>query len=150
MALRFGIPIPALSAHVGKHIQSGTRRGGPFIVDAHGHNLLTAPGLRGRHIQRNHNGICSTNSDGLREARCPQLGTRTFKGVFRNACPAVTDEDAWNKINGIIPDIAIQTGHLSPDEHSLAGCDHLADTTTLNASKNHYHRKSTDFGFQLF
>jgi hypothetical protein len=30
----FGVPIPALRAHVGKHIQSGTLRGGPFIVDA--------------------------------------------------------------------------------------------------------------------
>jgi hypothetical protein len=122
-ALHFGLPIPALRAHVGKHIQSGTRRGGPFIVDAHGHNLLTAPALRGGHIQRNHNGICSTISDGLREARCSHLGgvtDRTCKGVFRNACSRVTDEDALNKINAIIPDIAIQTGRLSRDEHSLA------------------------------
>jgi hypothetical protein len=28
-ALHFGVPIPALRAHVGKHIQSGSRRGGP-------------------------------------------------------------------------------------------------------------------------
>jgi hypothetical protein len=32
-------------------------------------------------------------------------------------------------------------------EHSLAGCDHLADRKTLNASKHHYHRNSTDFRF---
>jgi hypothetical protein len=124
MALHFGIPIPALRAHVGKHIQSGKRRGGPFIVDAHGHNFQTAPALLTGHIQRNHNGICSTISDGLREARCPHLGggtDRTCKGVFRNTCPLVTNEDARNKINGIIPDIVIQAGHLSPDEHPLAG-----------------------------
>jgi hypothetical protein len=50
----------------------------------------------------------------------------------------VTDEDARNITNGIIPDFVIQTGHLSPDEHLLARCGHLADTKTLNASKNHY------------
>jgi hypothetical protein len=33
--------------------------------------------------------------------------------------------------------------------HSLAGCDHLANTKTLNASKQHYHQKSTDFGFAV-
>jgi hypothetical protein len=49
-ALHFGVPIPALRAHDGKHIQSGSRRGGPFIVDAHGHDLFTTPGLRGEHI----------------------------------------------------------------------------------------------------
>jgi hypothetical protein len=43
----------------------------------------------------------------------------------------------------------IQTGHHSPDEHPLAGCGHLADTKTLNASKQHYHKKSTDFGFAV-
>jgi hypothetical protein len=88
-----------------KHIQSGTRKGGPFIVDAHGHNLLTTPALRGKHIQRNHNGICSTISNGLHEAQCPHLGgsmDRTCKGVFQNARPAVNDEGARNKINGII------------------------------------------------
>jgi hypothetical protein len=47
-------------------------------------------------------------------------------------------------INGIIPDLVLQLGHLSRDEHSLAGCDHLADTKTLNASKQHNHKKSTD------
>jgi hypothetical protein len=74
VALHFGVPIPALKAHIGKPIQPGMRRGGPFIVDAHGHSLLTAPALRGGHIQHNHNGICSSISDGLREARCPHLG----------------------------------------------------------------------------
>jgi hypothetical protein len=96
--------------------------------------------------------LCSTISDGLREARCPHLGAgtdRSCKGVFRNACPAVTDEDVGNIMNGIVPDFVIQTGHLSPDEHSLAGCDHLADTKTLNASKQLYHKKSTDFGFAI-
>jgi hypothetical protein len=34
-------------------------------------------------------------------------------------------------------------------EHSLAECDHLADTKTLNASKQHYNKKSTDFGFAV-
>jgi hypothetical protein len=65
-ALHFGVPFPALRAHVGKHLQSGSRRGGPYLVNAYRHNLLTAPALRGGHIQRNHNGICSTISDGLR------------------------------------------------------------------------------------
>jgi hypothetical protein len=36
-----------------------------------------------------------------------------------------------------------------PNERSLAGCDHLADTKTLNASKHHYHKTSTDFGFAV-
>jgi inhibitor of KinA sporulation pathway (predicted exonuclease) len=71
------------------------------------------------------------------------------KGTFRSACPAVTDEDAVKIMNGIIPDFIIQTGHHSPDEHPLAGCDHMADTKTLNASENHYHKKSTDFGFAV-
>jgi hypothetical protein len=61
----------------------------------------------------------------------------------------VTDEDALKIRNGIIQDLIIQTGHHSPDEHSHAGCGHLADTTTLNASKRHYHKKSTDFGFAV-
>jgi hypothetical protein len=116
---------------------AGHAWGGPFIVDAHGHNPLTAPDLRGEHIQRKHKGTCSTISDGLREARCPHLGggtDRTCKGVFRNACPPVIDEDARNKINGTISNIVIQAGHLSRDERSLAGCDHLADTKMLNAS----------------
>jgi hypothetical protein len=73
-ALHFGVPIPVLRAHVGKHIKSGSRRGGPHIVDPHGHNLLTAPGLRGGHIQCNHNGICSTISVGLSEAKIPHRG----------------------------------------------------------------------------
>jgi hypothetical protein len=151
-ALHFGVPIPALRAHVGKHLQSGSRRGGSYIVDAHGHTLLTAPGLRGGHIQRNHNGICSTISDGLREAKIPHRsgGTgRSCKGAFLSTCPAVTDEDAVKIMNGIIPDLVIQTGHHSPDEQPLAGCDHLADSKTLNASKQHYNEKSTDFGFTV-
>jgi hypothetical protein len=61
----------------------------------------------------------------------------------------VTDEDAENIMNGIIPDFVIQTGLHSPDEHSLAGCDHLVDTKTLNARKHHNHKKSTDFGFAV-
>jgi hypothetical protein len=52
-------------------------------------------------------------------------------------------------MNGIITGLVLQTGHLSPHEQSLAGCDHLADTKTLNASKQHYHKKSTDFGFAV-
>jgi hypothetical protein len=52
-------------------------------------------------------------------------------------------------MNAIIPGIMIQTGHHSPDEHPLARCDHLADTNTLNASKHHYHKTSTDFGFAV-
>jgi hypothetical protein len=79
MALHFGVPIPALRAHIGKHLQSGSRRGGPFIVDAHEHNRLTAPALRCGHVQRNHNGICSTISDGLREARYAHLGAVTAR-----------------------------------------------------------------------
>jgi hypothetical protein len=152
MALHFGVPIPALRAHVGKQIHSGSRKGGPYIVDAQGHSLLTAPALRGEHIQRNHNGIFNTISDGLREARCPHIGggtDRTCKGVFRNACPAVTDEDARRMMNGIISDFVIQTSNLSPDKHSLAGCDHLADTKMLKASKHHYHKTSTGFGFAV-
>jgi hypothetical protein len=95
-ALHFGVLIPALKAHVGKRIQSGSRRDGPYTVDAHEHNLLTAPGLRGGHIQRSHNGICSTISDGLREAQIPHRGGgtgRSCNGIFRRACPAMTDED---------------------------------------------------------
>jgi hypothetical protein len=102
-------------------------------------NLLTAPGLRGGHIQRNHNGICSTISDGLREAQIPHRGggtDRSCKGIFRGTCPAMTDEDAAKIMNGIIPDLIAQSGHHSPDEHPIAGCDHLADTKILNASKN--------------
>jgi hypothetical protein len=48
--LHFGVPIPALRAHVSKNHQSGSHRGSPYIVDAHGHILLTAPVLRGGHI----------------------------------------------------------------------------------------------------
>jgi hypothetical protein len=48
----------------------------------------------------------------------------------------MTDEDAAKNMNGIIPDLIIQTGYHSPDEHPLAGCDHLADTKTLSASEN--------------
>jgi hypothetical protein len=151
-ALHFGVPIPALRAHVGKHKKSGSRRGGPHIVDAHGHNLLTAaPGLQVGHIQCNHNGICSTISDGLREAQIPHRGggsARSCNGIFRGACPAMTDENAKKLMNAIIPDFIIQTGHHSPDEHPLAGCDHLADTKTLNASKHHYHKTSTDSASQ--
>jgi hypothetical protein len=109
-ALYFGIPIPALWAYVSKHIQSGAHRGGPFIVDAHGQSHLTAQALRGGHIQRNYNGICSTNSDGLREARCPHLGAGTHctcKGVFRNAFPRVTETMAMKNINDIIPDLVL-------------------------------------------
>jgi hypothetical protein len=39
-------------------------------------------------------------------------------------------------MNGIIRDIVPQLGHLSLDENcSIAGCDHLANTDTLNAIK---------------
>jgi hypothetical protein len=54
----------------------------------------------------------------------------------------MTDEDARKVMNAIIPDIMIQTGHHSPDEHPLAGCDHLADTKTLNASTTRHQRIS--------
>jgi inhibitor of KinA sporulation pathway (predicted exonuclease) len=77
------------------------------------------------------------------------LRSPSCKGTFRSACPAVTDEDAVKIMNSMIPDFIIRTGHHSPDEHPLAGCDHLADTKTLNASKNHYHKTSTDFGFAV-
>jgi hypothetical protein len=39
------------------------------------------------------------------------------------------------KINLITPAFVLQVDHLSPDEHSLAGYCHLADTNTLNANK---------------
>jgi hypothetical protein len=52
VGLHFGIPIPALRAHVGKSIQSSIRRGGPFIVYAPGDSLLTSLALRGGNIQR--------------------------------------------------------------------------------------------------
>jgi hypothetical protein len=61
----------------------------------------------------------------------------------------MTDEDAHIVLNAIILDLIIQTGHHSPDEHPLAGCDHLADTKMLNASKSHNHKTSTDFGFAV-
>jgi hypothetical protein len=85
--LHFGVPIPVLRAHVGKHLQSGSRRGGSYIVDAHGHNLLTAPGLRCGHIQRNHNGICSTISDGLSEALIPHRGWGTDRFPIQPPSP---------------------------------------------------------------
>jgi hypothetical protein len=40
----------------------------------------------------------------------------------------MTDETAMKNINGIIPDLALQLGHLSRNENSLVGCDHLAKT----------------------
>jgi hypothetical protein len=52
-------------------------------------------------------------------------------------------------INGIIPDLVLQLGHLLRYENSLDRCGHLADTKTLNASKQHYHKKSMDFGFAV-
>jgi hypothetical protein len=72
-----------------------------------------------------------------------------LNGVFRNACPLVIDEIAIKNNNGVIPDLVLQVAPLSRDENSLAGCDHLADTKTLNASKHHYHKKSTNFGFAV-
>jgi hypothetical protein len=115
-ALHVGVPIPAPRALVGKHLQSGLRRGGPYIVDPHGLNLLAAPALTGGHIQRNHNGICSTISDGLREAQITYRGggtDRSCNGAFRGACPAMNDEDAKKAMNGIIPDL------IDPDRSSL-------------------------------
>jgi hypothetical protein len=96
----FGIPIPALRARVGEHIQSG-RVG---VVPSSLMPTDTAF-LRDGHIQRNHNGICSTISGRLREARCPHLGAGTqctCKGIFRNDFPRVTDETAMKNINGIL------------------------------------------------
>jgi inhibitor of KinA sporulation pathway (predicted exonuclease) len=61
----------------------------------------------------------------------------------------MTDENARKVMNAIIPDLIIQTGHDSPDEHPLAGCDQPADTKTLNARKHHYHKTATDFGFAV-
>jgi hypothetical protein len=61
----------------------------------------------------------------------------------------VTDETAMKNTNGIIPDLILQLGHLSRDEHSVDGCGYLADTKTLNANKQHYHKKSMDFGFAV-
>jgi hypothetical protein len=49
----------------------------------------------------------------------------------------------------IIPDLVLQVGHLSCDENSLAGCDHLADTKTLKARGQYNHKKSTNFGFAV-
>jgi hypothetical protein len=62
----------------------------------------------------------------------------------------VTDETAMMVMNGIIPHLILQVGRLSREEHSLAGCDYLADTKTLNASKQHYHKKSTNFDFAVY
>jgi hypothetical protein len=56
---------------------------------------------------------------------------------------------AIKNINEIIQSLVLQLGHFSRDEHSLARCGHLADTKTLNASKQHYHKKSKDFGFAV-
>jgi hypothetical protein len=53
------------------------------------------------------------------------------------------------RINGIIPDIVLQLGHLLRDENSLAGCGNLPHTKTLNVSKQLYHKKSTGFGFAV-
>jgi hypothetical protein len=124
--------------------------GGPYIVDPHGLNLLTAPGLPGGHIQRNHNGICSTISNGLREAQIPHRGggtDRSCNGVFRGTCPAMTDEDARKVMNGIIPDLIIQTGHHSPDENFLAGSGRHKDAereqTPLPQDINGFRLRST-------
>jgi hypothetical protein len=139
-ALHFGVPIPALRPHVGKHLQSGMRRGGPYIVDPHGLSLLTAPALPGGHIQRNHNGICSTISDGLRQTQIPYRGggtDRSCKGVFRGACPAMTEEDAVKIMNGMVTDLMIQTGHHSPDEHPSL------DETILPTQKRRMRAKAT-------
>lgn len=90
-------------------------------------------------------------SQWLRKASLPHLGgasDRTCKGIFRAALPPL-DDDALRLINGIIPDFLLQFAHCSPDEHALAGRDHLADTKTLNASKKHYHSTSSDFGFAV-
>jgi hypothetical protein len=85
-----------------------------------------------------------------RDVHISAQGTHcTCKGNFRNAFPRVTDETAMKKTNRIIPDLVLQLGHFSRDEHSLAGCENLADTKTLNASKQHYHKKSTDFSFAV-
>jgi hypothetical protein len=43
----------------------------------------------------------------------------------------VTDEEVMKNIDGIIPGIILQLGHLLRDEHSLAESGHLADTKTL-------------------
>jgi hypothetical protein len=50
----------------------------------------------------------------------------------------VIDEEAISNMKGIIPDLVLQLSHLSRDEHSLAGCDHLADTKKLIAITQHY------------
>jgi hypothetical protein len=72
------------------------------------------------------------------------VGTdRTFKGFFRSASSTVTDKDVRNKINGIIPDLVPQPVIFRAT--SIHGCDHLADTKALNASKQHYHKMPTDF-----
>jgi hypothetical protein len=97
-----GLPIP--STRFTQTQWNKAVRGCPFIVDAHGQSLLTAPALR----DGNHNVICSTISDGLREATCPHLGVGTHftcKGIFRNTFPQVTDGAAMKNINGIIPDL---------------------------------------------
>jgi hypothetical protein len=40
----------------------------------------------------------------------------TLSGALSKiACPPVTDEDARNKVNGIIPDITLQVGQFSRD-----------------------------------
>ena len=153
VAVHFGVPVPALRAHVGKPIKTNPRQNPPTVVDEHGHTLLRARGLTGGHIQQNHNKISGIFSRSLKEAGIPHLGgssDRTCKDVFRDAIPArALDEDMNKKINGIIPDLLIQLRSASSDDHPLAGCDHLADTKTLNARVNLYQTNSTEFGFAV-
>jgi hypothetical protein len=156
VALHFGLPIPALKPHVGKTIKTGKRKrngdeNAAVIVDAYGHFLLSTTAQCGGDFQHNHISICNIISVWLRKASLSHRGgssDRTCKGIFGAACPPI-DEAVLRLLNGIIPDFLLQFAHCSPDEHALAGRDHLADTKTLNASKAHYHRTSTDFGFAV-
>ena len=73
VALHFGVAIPALKAHVGKSIKTGSRQI-HAVVDAEGHVVLSAPTQRGGDFQHNHISICNTISMWLTKGSLPHLG----------------------------------------------------------------------------
>jgi hypothetical protein len=94
-----GVAIPALKAHVGKNIKTGSRQI-HAVVDAEGHVVLSTPTQRGGDFQHNHISICNTISMWLTKGSLPHLGgssDRTCKGIFGAACPPVDTRS--NRLN---------------------------------------------------
>jgi hypothetical protein len=119
-ALHFGVPIAALRSHVGKHIQSGLRRGVPLSLIPKDITFLRrrACGMDISSATTTASAAPSPTDSARREFHISaRVLTALCKGTFRSAFPAMTDEDAVKIMNGIIPDLNIQLGHHSPDEH---------------------------------